>query len=599
MKLIIRKLITRKLRFACLAVLVALALVATACGSDDDDSTPAESTTTTASPSPVTASGTPEGTGTGTGTGGAEPTTPDAGGTEPQETAPPSTEPPTAQPVYGGTLVVGLEAETTSGWNPATQTCAVACHYVMSAIFDPLFAVDADGNMKPYLLESATPNEDFSEWTFTLRPNITFHDGTPADAAALKRHIVESVGGLLTGIIMRPILGNAEENIEIIDDRSVLIRLTGPVSGFPSIFSAQISYLAAPSQYDLGPDSARKPIGTGPFVFDSWITDDRLIVTKNESYWRTDEQGNSLPYLDSIIFRPIPDSDARRLVLTSGDLHINNDGSALNYPNFRDSEDFGVLVEEEKLRETVYVLINNEREPFNDVRARRAVIMCTNIELYLQLRTGNNTIAANGPFSPGTPGYLEDPGYPSYDPDAGRALWSELEDPGTIALTTTNDPFNRTSTELLAETWGDCGIDVEINQVDQSQLISNAIGGNFQLMLWRQHTGQHVEGERVWWHSDNAQGLAVNFGRIRNDTMDSLMDEARLTDDPDELREIAENINRQFGEQAHNLWLNWTLWQMIYANSVQNAGTLTFPDGGLALPLFAGKAYLTETWLDE
>ncbi len=592
MKLIIRKLITRKLRFACLAVLVALALIATACGNDDSAS---ESTTTTASPTPVTDSGTPE----GDGTDGAEPTNPDAGVTEPQETAPPSTEPPVPQPVYGGTLVVGLEAETTSGWNPATQTCAVACHYVMSTIFDPLFAVDADGNMKPYLLESATSNEDFSEWTFTLRPNLTFHDGTPADAAALKRHITESVGGLLTGIIMRPILGNAQEDIEIIDDRSILIRLTGPVSGFPSIFSGQIGYFAAPSQYDLGPDSARNPIGTGPFTFDSWITDDRLIVTKNESYWRTDEQGNALPYLDSIIFRPIPDSDARRLVLKSGNLHINNDQDPLNYPEFRDSEDFGVLVEEEKLRETVYVLINNESEPFNDVRARRAVIMCTDTELYLQLRAGNNTVISNGPFSPGTSGYLEDPGYPSYDPDAGRALWSELEAPGTIALTTTNNPFNRTSTELLAESWSDCGIDVDIDQVDQSQLISNAIGGNFQLMLWRQHTGVHVEAERVWWHSDNAQGLAVNFGRIRNDTMDILMDEARLTDDPDELREIAENINRQFGEQAHNIWLNWTLWQMIYANSVRNAGTLTFPDGGLALPLFAGKAYLTETWLDE
>ena len=587
------------------SVLVALALIAAACGSDDDESTPAPETTATASPTLGTHGDPPEGTGgTDSDTEGtdsdAEGTDSEGtGGSEPEETAPPTTEPPAPEPVYGGTLVVGLEAETVSGWNPATQTCAVACHYVMSTIFDPLFVVDADGNMKPYLLESATPNDDFSQWTFTLRPNLMFHDGTPADSAALKRHIMESFTGLLTGIIMRPLLGNPEESIEILDERSILINLTGPVSGFPSIFSAQIGYFAAPSQYDLGPDSARKPIGTGPFVFEDWVTDDQLVVTKNESYWRTDQQGNSLPYLDRIVFRPIPDSDARRTVFRSGALHVNNDGSALNYPDFRDSDDFGVLVEEEKLRETVYVLINNDRAPFNDVRARRAVIMCTNTELYIQLRTGNNALVSNGPFSPGTPGYLNDTGYPSYDPDAGEALWNELEDPGTISLSTTNDPFNRTSTELLADSWGNCGIDVKIDQVDQSQLISNAVAGNFQLMLWRQHNGQHVEGERVWWHSDNAEGLAVNFGRIRNDTMDNLMDEARQTDDPDKLREIAEDINRQFGEQAHNIWLNWTLWQMIFQNSVKNAGTLTFPDGSLALPLFAGKAYLTETWLEE
>ena len=570
------------------SVLVALALIAAACGSDDDESTPAPETTTTVSSS------------TGTdGDASGDTDTEDPEVAEPEETAPPPTEPPAPQPVYGGTLVVGLEAETTTGWNPATQTCAVSCHYVMSAIFDPLFAVDADGNMKPYLLESATPNDDFSVWTFTMRPNIFFHDGTPADSAALKRHIAQSVSGLLTGIIMRPLLGDPEESIEIIDDLSVRINLTGPVSGFPSIFSAQIGYMAAPSQYDLGADSAQMPIGTGPFVFESWVTNDELVVKKNPDYWRTDQQGNQLPYLDEIRFRPIPDSDARRLALRSGDLHVNSDNTANEYPNFRDSDDFGVVAEDGKLRETVYILANNERPPFDDIRARQAVAMCTDLDVYIDLRTDNVVPAANGPFSPGTPGYLEDTGYPAFDPDAGRALWDELEDPGTIALSTTNVPFNRISTELLAQMWGECGIDVEINQVDQSQLISNAIAGNFQLMLWRQHTGQHVEGERVWWHSDNSVGLAVNFGRIRNDTMDSLMDEARLTDDPDELREIAENINRQFGEQVHNIWLNWTIWQMIHANSVKNAAYLTFPDGSQALPLFAGKAYLTETWLEE
>lgn len=580
------------------AVLVALALIAAACGSDDDESTPAPETTAEASPTPGTDGSSSEGTGgTDSGTEGTD--SEGTGGTEPEETAPPTTEPPAPQPVYGGTLVVGLEAETVSGWNPATQTCAVSCHYVMSTIFDPLFAVDADGNMKPYLLESATPNDDFSVWTFTMRPNIFFHDGTPADSAALKRHIAESVGGLLTGIIMRPLLPNPDESIEIIDDLSVRINLAGPVSGFPSIFSAQIGYMAAPSQYDLGADSAQMPIGTGPFVFESWVTNDELVVKKNPDYWRTDQQGNQLPYLDGIRFRPIADSDARRLALRSGDLHINSDNTANEYPNFRDSDDFGVVAEDEKLRETVYILVNNERPPFDDIRARQAVVMCTDLDVYIDLRTAGVVPASNGPFSPGTPGYLEDTGYPSFDADAGRALWNELDDPGTISLSTTNVPFNRTSTELLAQMWGECGIEVEINQVDQSQLINNAIAGNFQLMLWRQHTGQHVEGERVWWHSDNSVGLAVNFGRIRNDTMDSLMDDARRTDDPDELRAIAEDINRQFGERAHNIWLNWTIWQMIHANSVKNAAYLTFPDGSQVLPLFAGKAYLTETWLEE
>lgn len=584
--------LAKKLKLALPAVLVALALIAAACGSDDDDEGTPD---TTAAATPTTQADAQEPAGT-------EPAGTDETGTEPEETSPPPpTEPPpvtapaeTSDPTYGGTLTVGLEAETAQGWNPASTTCAVSCHIVMSAIFDPLVLADSTGEVVPYLLESMTPNDDFTSWEMKLREGISFHDGTPADSAALKRHLAENVGGLLTGIIMRPLLGNPQETIEIVDDLTVQVNLTVPNAGFPSVLTGQIGYLAAPSQYDLGADSAANPIGTGPFMFESWTLDTNLTVVRNDSYWRADEQGNQLPYLERIVFRPIPDSNSRHNTLRSGQLNVNNDNSPLRFPEY--SDEFNVLAESEAFRETVYVLINNEQAPFDSLEARRAVAMCTNQEVYNQLRAGGNTPSANGPLSPGTPGYLEDTGYPSYDTDTGSELWDSLEDPGTIRFTTTNDPFNLDSTNVLAEMWGDCGIDVEIDQVDQSALISNAIAGNFQLMLWRNHTGVDLEIERVWWHSDNAQGLAVNFGRIRNDNIDQALTDARSTDDPAENRALAEAVNREFGSQVHNIWLTWSLWQMVYDNSVKNIGVLDIPGGGTALPLYAGRTYFTQTW---
>ena len=92
-----------------------------------------------------------------------------------------STPGPEHEEIYGGTLVFALESETTGGWNPITTSAATSGHIVLRQIYDPLIIEGADGEPIPFLLESFSSNEDYSEWTFTLRPGITFHDGLPAN----------------------------------------------------------------------------------------------------------------------------------------------------------------------------------------------------------------------------------------------------------------------------------------------------------------------------------------------------------------------------------------------------------------------------------
>lgn len=568
-----------------LALLVATALLASACGSNGGDSS--------SEPGATDAAGNAAADPAATGNGGDSPAGSNGSGDTSGDTATQTAGPTESEPVYGGTLTMGLEAETGQGWNPATTQCAAPCHVVMRAVFDSLVYEDASGVFRPYLLESATSNGDFSEWTFTLRPGITFHDGTPADSAALKRHITEMAGGLLTGQVLA-MLEDPENNIDIIDDLSVRIRLSTPVASFPDLFSGQLGYFAAPSQYD-NPDGAQMPVGTGPFKFESWTLNEELVVVRNDSYWKQDSQGRQLPYLDRVVFRPIPDSDTRRAALSSGDLNVNQDNSPLNAPEY--AEEFNVLVEGEAFRETTHMLINHDKPPFDDLRARRALAMCTDQQRYHILRAGGNTLVANGPFSPGTAGWLADTGYPAYDPEGGQALWEEVGFSGGIAISASNDPFNRTSSELLAEMWGDCGIDTSISQVDQGQLIFNALAGNFDLILWRNHTGLSLELERIWWHSENAQpGFTVNAARIRNDSIDQAFADVRLTNDPSELARIAEVVNREFGEQVHNLWLIWSLWQIIYDDSVRNMGVLHLPGFGPALPSYGGRVNFAEVW---
>ena len=587
--------VSKQARRRWLALICALALVASACGGGNDDDDAGSGVAAEATAAPDAPSG-DDGDGDG-----AQPST-DDGDDQDADTsdetaapAPAATETPAAalEPQYGGTLVVGLEAETTSGLNPVNAQAAVSGHILFRALYDTLTIEGDDGLIVPNLLESFTSNDDFTEWTLTLRPGIIFHDGTPADAAALKRHFEEQAKGTLTGIMV----SDWEiQSIEVLDDVSILMVFGRPYAAFPSFLTSHLGYFGAPSMHDLGAEGAtRNPIGTGPFMLDEWIDNEVTRMVRNPNYWRTDAEGRQLPYLDGIDFRPIPDTDARYAALRSGDLDATSVNEGLRVDDY--NEEFKTYWQEDRYAETTYLLLNNSRSPFDNVEFRRALAQCTDRQTYSTLRW-DGQVPDDGPFSPGTPGYLEDTGFPAYDPGAGSATIARLGITN-VDLGTTNDPANLLSTELIATMWSDCGLDVNITQVDQAELITNAVLGDFFAFLWRQHEGFGVATERVWWHSKFGLGIALNFGRINNPAIDAALDESLTTVDPDRQRELAEDINRAFGESAHYIWFHNSNWLFATYDHVHGVDNLTLDGGARHERIFSGRVFLTETWIEQ
>ncbi|MCY4435574.1 MAG: ABC transporter substrate-binding protein, partial [bacterium] len=151
---------------------------------------------------------------------------PTAAPTTPDEEAPPAVD----DSIYGGTLVFALESETTGGWNPITTSAATSGHIVLRQLYDPLIIEGADGEPIPFLLESFSANEDYDEWTFTLRPGITFHDGLPANSAALVRHLEE----LGNATLSRLAIEEAQiQSFEAVDDLTVKVTLGRTFVDFP------------------------------------------------------------------------------------------------------------------------------------------------------------------------------------------------------------------------------------------------------------------------------------------------------------------------------------------------------------------------------
>ncbi len=564
-------------------------------------------------------------------------------------------------PVRGGTLVYGIEADSANPWTHYATSCAISCRMIFRAITDSLFITDSDGQIQPYLVESFEPNADFTEWTMTIRDGITFHDGTPLDGAAVKYNIDTCRFSPLTGPAF---LGLGDVQAE---GQTVTMTYDAPEAIGPQSLRAEVcgmmfspTWMAtlannplnnAPfvteeeqAELDLSGDPAA-PVGLGAFAFDSYTpgNGNSFNAVRNEDYWRGDGPnsvtGEGLPYLDGVEFVVAVDIQGRSNGLRSGQFDIIHTANADEIKKYEDAGEF-VLLQANDFGETSYILLNvgagenpvlafvrgldgltmdpgdlNSASPLLQVSCRRALAHAIDRQRVADERGAGIVTPANGPFPPGSIGYLEDSGYPDFDLDAAAAEFETCKaDHGTTPITfsfnTTNDAFNVETNELIASMWRDAfgeEIDVSITPIEQGQYIGLALAGAFQAQGWRNHGGVDPSEQWYWWNQATASPidpgvpeLALNFGRFQDPAMDEQFTIIRQNPDPAARQAAAEEVNRLFGENVWNFWTTWTLWGVAANPRVQNITDLELPDiGGTTMPVIGGKHHLTQMWCVE
>ena len=547
------------------AVVLAAMLVAAACGSSDD--------------------------GDGDGEGAASP---DVTQPIPDEVTP------------GGRLVYGVEAET-SGYDPTTDRWAISGYEVVFAVYDPLSAYDAEGQIQPYLAESFEPNAEFTEWTINLRPNIQFHNGEPLDAAAAV--------ATMQGIQASALTGGAFKAIDTIsavpgNDLAVSVTMVQPWASFPATLVGQAGVIVAPAQLNATDESkSRRPIGTGPFQYESWVPDSQFIATKNPNYWMTDEDGRQLPYLDEVEFRPIADTQTRLASLTANDISILHTSSDQFINELRTDAQAGEIqaVEDRGENEEAFVMLNASAPPFDNPVARQALKYATDVDSYIATFQVDPEKKTNSPFSKDSLWYADNP-HPTYDPDRARELVQEYTtqtgQPLAFTLGTTPVPVNEQATQLLQQQWESVGMDVSLKSTEQGQYITDAVTGSYQANLWRQFGANDPDADYVWWHEDNATGaLALNIARYANSEVSEALDAARGSDDTAVRQENYATIQRVWGEEGPYVWLNTTTWLIAAQNDVRHFWNNALPDASNvasipSLPYQSGSHRLTQTWID-
>ncbi|HVK26694.1 MAG TPA: ABC transporter substrate-binding protein, partial [Nocardioides sp.] len=230
--------------------------------------------------------------------------------------------------------------------------------------------------------------------------------------------------------------------------------------------------------------------------------------------------------------------------------------------DLRAAGDVNMLVSEDAA-EITFIQLNVSEPPFDDIRMRKALAVGLDRDELNQTQNDGLPTVADGPFAPGSIGYVEDPGFPKYDPEEAKKLVAEYVADGgkdSFTLTTGVDPATLRFAELIQQRAKKVGLNVELVKRDQAAVIDDAIGGKFQAQLFRNFPGGDPDTNHVWWYG---AGNPVNFSRYDDPDINRLLDEGRSETDPEKRAEIYQQISGVFAEQVYSIWAWYTPWAVV------------------------------------
>ncbi|MEU4232859.1 ABC transporter substrate-binding protein [Nonomuraea sp. NPDC026600] len=484
-------------------------------------------------------------------------------------------------PVQGGRLVYALSADA-NGFNPVTDQFAAQSYSMAGTIIEALVSVDANGDWKPYLAESLTPNKTYDEWTIKVRSGISFSDGMALTGDIVKANLEAQKVSPLTAAVFVPI-----KSFELADAMTVKVNLNQPWVAFPYYLTTQTGMIVPPASLSDPKAASLKPVGTGPFLFKEYVPDNRMVVTRNPRYWR---QG--LPYLDEIEFRILPDSQTRAQTLEAGGVDAIGTSRDEDLTKFGGRKDAYTVHRAQGMAVPEYMfLLNTAVAPLDDVRVRQAMAYATDRKTVISTLRGGLTELADGPWAPDSKWYAAG-AYPDYNLAKATALVKEVEaekGPIRFELISTPDPNTMQGVELAQDMWRKAGIEASIKQADQADLINRAITGNFAATVWTQFSAPDPDGEYIWMHQAYAKpvgAISLNMTRLKDAKLSAALDVGRTNPDEAARKQAYGTVQQRLRELVPYVFVDHLNTGAIVARTkVRGIGEHTLPDGERGLPL--------------
>lgn len=469
----------------------------------------------------------------------------------------------------GGTLVYGLGFDVDGTLDPQV-TFFDSTIRVMLNVCEPLVWMPSATEIVPGLADSWEASEDGMSYTFHLKEGVTFHDGTPFNADAVKYtydrvvaidqwNAEQEAAGATPGAVEAPdpekiiAPGQSHDQIgpyadsEVIDDYTIKMNLKTPFSPFLTGLNGYLGIVSPTAVESMGlAEFGRKPVGTGPYKVEEWIEADHITLTKNEDYnWGSTYFANQgAGSFDSMEFRIVGDRATRTLALLSDEMQYIDDVDPLQLEDLRSNSDV-VVIEQGQPGSGWILLFNMDRDgkPQMETEVRQALATAVDKDAFNEAVFGGTNVPAASPLM--KPTFAYEPKTEelyTYDVDKAKAMLDEAgwvlngdireKDGQKLELSWPyQDRENdRNMATFIQGAWRELGVDVQAEPLEREAQRERRLSGDYDIsFLWFSYADPDIL--RSIFHTDNIGGF--NYSRYSDPEVDAWLDEGRTSQDAD------------------------------------------------------------------
>ncbi|AZG14280.1 glutathione ABC transporter substrate-binding protein GsiB [Cupriavidus sp. SZY C1] len=447
------------------------------------------------------------------------------------------------------------------------------------SFYQGLFGFDKDMKLVNVLAESYDVSKDGLVYTFKLKKNIKFHDGTTFDATAVKANLDRVTDP--ANKLKRYTLFNRVAKTEVVDPYTARVTLKEQFSPFINVLAHPSAVMISPTALKkYGKEIAFHPVGTGPFEFVEWKQTDYLKGKKFAGYWKT-----GYPKIDTITWKPVVDNNTRSAVMQTGEADFAfsipfEQAAVLKASPKVDLVDAPSIIQR-------YLSLNTMVKPFNDPKVRQAINYAINKEALVKVAFAGHAVPAEGVVPPGVD-YAEKLGPWPYNPAKARELLKEAGYPNGFE-TTLWSAYNHTTAQKLIQfvqqQLQQVGIKAQVQALEAGQRVERVesvqkpeeAGVRMYYVGWSSSTGESDWALRPLLASESMPPKLLNTAYYKNDQVDADIAGALRTTDRAEKARLYKDAQERIWKDAP--WAFLVTEKVLYARAKRLTGAYVMPDG--------------------
>ena len=467
------------------------------------------------------------------------------------------------EPKKGGSLSLSLETDVAT-LDPLGIS-SINDRQVAIILYDTLLDIDPKGQIVPGIAEKIESAADAMSFKLTLRSGVKFSDGTPYDAAAVVKNfqrIMDPKNRCRCASEVATV-----DTVEATGPLDVSIRMKSPSAHFPATLADVAGMVVSPAAVEkYGADFGNHGIGAGAFKLKEWRRGDRIVLERNDSYWRNQVA------LDEVVLRPLPDAQTRYASLQAGNLDVVMTAAARDIIDAQQKKNVQVL--NPGSLGTLFIQFNLKAPDVSDVRVRRAMAYALDREAYNKAINRGLYKIANTPFGTGLAPHEQVEDYPAFDLAKAKQLVEDYGKPIKVKLAVSAAPASVLAGQALQQMWKKAGIETELVPTEAAQAIKNAFAHDYQVMLFRWAGG--TDPDKNVYQFFHSKG-SINLVQFNDPEMDKLLEAGRATTDKAERLKIYRQVNNMLARELPYLFL--TYFENIALASPAVQGITPVPDG--------------------